>query len=152
MPTNQPKVRRLLFVGSNAGWRARSLCRSVEVPKQYWPRVVYIYSKYERTWWRLLQTKYPDECTTENIQRLFDPAVTVDLYQVVAENSEWPTNDHSIKTLANYLGFKWSDSHPSGAASIEWYDRYCGCYALAKARILEYNEDDCRAMRVLADA
>lgn len=116
------------------------------------PCVVYIYSKYERTWWRVLQRKYPDVCAAEDIERLFDPSVTVDLYEIVSESTEWPTNDHSIKTLAQYLGFEWRDPHPSGAASIEWYDRHCRGDASAKGRILEYNEDDCRAMRVLADA
>jgi predicted RecB family nuclease len=31
----------------------------------------------------------------------------------------WPTRDHSIKTLAKFLGFHWRDNNPSGAASIE---------------------------------
>jgi predicted RecB family nuclease len=31
--------------------------------------------------------------------------------------------DHSIKTLAKYLGFDWRDTHPSGAAAVEWFDR-----------------------------
>jgi predicted RecB family nuclease len=38
--------------------------------------------------------------------------------------TEWPTNDQSIKTLAKYLGFAWRDTNPSGAASIEWFDRW----------------------------
>jgi predicted RecB family nuclease len=25
---------------------------------------------------------------------------------------------------SKYLGFAWRDLHPSGAASIEWYDRW----------------------------
>ena len=28
------------------------------------------------------------------------------------------------KPSAKYLGFVWRDSHPSGAASIEWFDRW----------------------------
>ena len=65
----------------------------------------------------------------------------------------WPTNDQSIKTLAKYLGFEWRDTDPSGAESIEWYHRWVeGGDELVKQRILEYNEDDCRATRVLLDA
>ena len=68
-------------------------------------------------------------------------------------STEWPTWDHSIKTLAKHLGFQWRDTNPSGAASIEWYDRFAetGDRALLQ-RILDYNEDDCRAMVVLLDA
>jgi uncharacterized protein len=57
-----------------------------------------------------------------------------------------------VKTLAQYCGFEWRDENPSGAASIEWFHRYVteGDPAL-KQRILDYNEDDCRAMRVVLD-
>lgn len=117
------------------------------------PCVVYYYSKYERTIWRQLQTKYPGVCNSDDIEELFDPSNSVDLYfDVVKKATEWPTRDHSIKTLANYLGFSWRDSHPSGAASIEWFDRWVQTADLEiKQRILDYNEDDCIATRVLLD-
>jgi predicted RecB family nuclease len=115
--------------------------------------VIYYYSKYERTTYRKLQQRYPDICTPEDVERLFEPARAVDLYgDVVMQATEWPTHDHSIKTLAKYLGFTWRDSHPSGAASIEWFDRWCRERAPEiRQRILDYNEDDCRATRVLLD-
>ncbi len=41
----------------------------------------------------------------------------------------------------------------SGAASIEWYHRWVETGDSAtRQRILDYNEDDCVAMRVLLDA
>ncbi len=114
--------------------------------------IIYYYSKYERTIYRKLQAKYPDVCTADDIERLFDPARAIDLYfDVVFVATEWPTRDHSIKTLAKYLGFGWRDTHPSGAASIEWFDRWCRGDPAMKQRILDYNEDDCRATRVLLD-
>nr|VFK19446.1 MAG: RecB family nuclease, putative, TM0106 family [Candidatus Kentron sp. LFY] len=117
------------------------------------PCVVHYYSKYERTIWRKLQSKYPRVCSTEDIEDLFDPARSVDLYfDVVKKATEWPTKDHSIKTLATFLGFEWRDTHPSGAASIEWFDQWArsGDPSI-KGRILEYNEDDCIATRALLD-
>jgi predicted RecB family nuclease len=114
---------------------------------------IYYYSKYERTIYRKLQQKYPDVCTPEDVELLFEPARAVDLYgDVVLSATEWPTLDHSIKTLAKYLGFAWRDTHPSGAASIEWFDRWCReRNPEIRQRILDYNEDDCRATRVLLD-
>lgn len=114
---------------------------------------IYYYSKYERTIYRKLQQKYPDLCTLADIERLFDPRRAVDLYgDVVLKATEWPTRDHSIKTLAGYLGFTWRDNHPSGAASVEWFDRWCrDRNPVVRKRILAYNEDDCRATRVLLD-
>jgi predicted RecB family nuclease len=118
------------------------------------PCAIYYYSKYERTIYRKLQEKYPDVASAEEIEELFAPNHAVDLYtDVVRRATEWPTWDFSIKTLAKYLGFQWRDANPSGAASIEWFDRWVktGDRAI-RQRILDYNEDDCRATRVLLDA
>ncbi|HOD71932.1 MAG TPA: TM0106 family RecB-like putative nuclease [Deltaproteobacteria bacterium] len=117
------------------------------------PAAMYFYSKYERTWWRILQQRYPDIATAQQIEELFDPATAVDLYyDVVLSCTEWPTNDYSIKTLATYLGFNWRDKTPSGAESIEWYNRWVETGdPMLRSRILEYNEDDCIATRVLLD-
>ena len=113
----------------------------------------YYYSKYERTIYRKLQEKYPDVCKKEEIEAFFEFPRSVDLYfDVVLRATEWPTRDFSLKTLAVFLGFKWRDTHPSGAASIEWFDRWVREQnEEVKSRILEYNEDDCRATRVLLD-
>ena len=92
-------------------------------------------------------------CSVQDIETLFDPTRAVDLYfDVVLKATEWPTRDYSIKTLAKHLGFNWRDTHPSGAASIEWFHRWVETQDGAiKQRILDYNEDDCRATRILLD-
>lgn len=117
------------------------------------PCAIYYYSKYERTIYRKLQQKYPDVCSADDIEEMFDPAHAIDLYNdVVKKATEWPTWDHSIKTLAKFLGFDWRDTHPSGAASIEWFDRWVKTGdPQVRQRILDYNEDDCIATRVLLD-
>jgi len=114
---------------------------------------VYYYSKYERTIYRKLQTTYPDVCSAGDIEAIFSPERAVDLYfDVVLKATEWPTRDYSLKTLAKYLGFLWRDTHPSGAASIEWFHRWVESEdPTIKQRILDYNEDDCIATRVLLD-
>ena len=116
--------------------------------------VVVHYSKYERTEYRKLQGKYPNVATAEEIEALFKPPRALDLYlDIVKPGSEWPTMDFSIKSLAKCCGFSWRDSDPSGAASIEWFDRWVqNGDALQRQRLLEYNEDDCRAMRIVMDA
>lgn len=114
---------------------------------------VYYYSKYERTIYRKLRMKYPDVISEVDLEAIFKPPLAIDLYfDVVKKATEWPTHDHSIKTLAKYLGFGWRDTNPSGAASIEWYDRFIqNSSPENKQRILDYNEDDCRATRILLD-
>ncbi len=117
------------------------------------PCAIYYYSKYERTFWRKLREKYPRLATQEEIEEIFDPDTAIDLYNdVVKPHTEWPTRDHSIKTLAKFLKFKWRDVSPSGAESIEWYHSWVktGDDAIRR-RIVDYNEDDCVATRVLLD-
>jgi predicted RecB family nuclease len=117
------------------------------------PCAIYYYSKYERTIYRKLQAKYPDVCSVGDIEALFADTAAVDLlYDIVTKVTEWPTKDYSLKTLAKFLGFAWRDVHPSGAASIEWFDKWVQFGEPAvRNRILEYNEDDCRATRILLD-
>jgi len=117
------------------------------------PTAIYFYSKYERTIYRKLRAKYPHVCSEAEIEDLFALPTSVDLYSdVVLKATEWPTRDYSLKTLAKYLGFNWRDKHPSGAASIEWFNHWVtsGDESI-KQRILDYNEDDCRATRWLLD-
>jgi predicted RecB family nuclease len=117
------------------------------------PCAIYYYSPYERTFWRKLQEAYPHVAAKSKLDEMFESKDSVDLYlDVVRSKTEWPTRDFSIKTLAAHLGFKWRDTDPSGASSIEWYHRWVEKRDPAiRKRILEYNEDDCVAMRVLLD-
>ncbi len=114
---------------------------------------VYYYSSYERTAYKKLAGKYPAVCSIEDVATLFELPSMIDLYtDVVKKHTEWPTYNQSIKTLAVYLGFKWRDAHPSGAASIEWYHRWIESADLTiKQRILDYNEDDCLATGIVVD-
>jgi len=114
---------------------------------------IYYYSPYERSIWRRLQRRYPTVCSEAEVDALFRSEHMVDLYHdVVRPSTEWPTRDYSIKTLARYLGHEWRDKSPSGAESIEWFDRWCrNRDAALKQRILEYNEDDCLATAVVLD-
>ena len=121
------------------------------------PSAIYYYSKYERTIWHKLRDKYPSVCSEQDIDDLFSSKngfQSLDLYyDVVRKYGEFPTIDHSIKTLAKYFGFGWREEGASGASSIEKFDRWLeGKNPRLKEELLEYNEDDCRATRVLLDA
>lgn len=115
---------------------------------------VFYYSKFERTSYRSLQARYPDVCSTDEVEALFAPDRATDLYfDVVASSTEWPLGSYGIKPIAKHLGFAWRDADASGAASIAWYDEYLGSGDPAvRTRIVEYNADDCRATCVLLDA
>jgi predicted RecB family nuclease len=57
-----------------------------------------------------------------------------------------------LKALARTAGFTWRDENPSGEASMAWYEEASTPGGDgARRRILEYNEDDCRATRALRE-
>ena len=114
---------------------------------------LYFYSPYERTTLKRLASRFPDVAAQGDVEALFARNEALDLYHDLARSKmEWPTNDLSIKTLASFFDFSWRDTDPSGASSIQWYHEWAetGDSGL-RTRILEYNEDDCRAMRFLVD-
>jgi predicted RecB family nuclease len=67
---------------------------------------------------------------------------------LVVKYSDWPTYSYGIKQIAKLIGFAWRDPDLSGANSIAWYNEYLANPAneTALQRILDYNEDDYRAM------
>lgn len=113
---------------------------------------IYVYSAHEKAWWRRLQSRHADVCSIEEVEALFADRV-IDLYtDVVRPMTEWPTYDHSVKSIARFLGFEWRDANPSGAASIAWYADWVRTRDSAiRSRILQYNEGDCRALITVLD-
>ncbi len=131
-----------------------AFARAWTLMRQHEESLLVYYSKHERTKYRRLAERHPGICAVAEIDALFRLPRSLDLYHdLLRAHSVWPTTDYSIKTLAKYLRFAWRDSDPSGAASIEWFDQWVKSRDPAvKQRLLEYNEDDCRAMRVVLDA
>lgn len=113
---------------------------------------VYYYSAHEKTTYRKMQREYPDVISEEEVEGFFANPNVIDLYSVVLKQTDWPLPSYSIKELAVYLGFKWRDETPSGALSIQWFNEYLKTKdEKILTRILEYNEDDCKATMVLKD-
>lgn len=112
------------------------------------------YSAYEKTTWKQLAARYPDVVSVGEVDEVFQKPRGFDLYSgAIRPRTEWPTRDYSIKSIARWLGFTWRDSNPSGAASIEWFQGWLKSRDPADLqRILDYNEDDCRAMHVVLEA
>ncbi len=124
-----------------------------EFVQEYSDAFVYYYSHYERTTWKKLARRYPDVASEDDVIALYEQPRFVDLYNdVVRSKMIWPTHSLSIKPLAKSIGFQWRDTDPSGAASVQWFNDWVesGNVTIWN-RILQYNEDDCRAMRILAD-
>ena len=125
-----------------------------EYVQTYATAIVYYYSPYERTIWKQLARRFPEVAPEDEVTALFAEDRFVDLYtDIVRSRMIWPTTSLSLKVLATSLSFRWRDTDPSGAASIQWFHEWIESGDPAvRQRILDYNEDDCRATRVLLDA
>ncbi|HUZ41114.1 MAG TPA: TM0106 family RecB-like putative nuclease [Acidimicrobiales bacterium] len=86
--------------------------------------------------------------------RQLSPPVWIDLHDLakVQIQTEGPLG---LKQLAVAAGFKWRDVNPSGEASMLWYEVAAhdeeADAMVSRQRILDYNEDDCRATKRLRD-
>ncbi|MDX9913732.1 MAG: TM0106 family RecB-like putative nuclease [Candidatus Moranbacteria bacterium] len=114
---------------------------------------VYYYSHHEKTTYFKMQKKYPDVISPEELTGFFSNPNVIDLYtDIVSRHTDWPLGSYSIKEIAQYLGFSWRDKSPSGALSIQWFNQYLETQEPKDLqRILDYNEDDCKATMVLKD-
>jgi predicted RecB family nuclease len=86
--------------------------------------------------------------------RQLSPPAWIDLHDLAKEQIQ-TEGQLGLKQLAAAAGFHWRDVNPSGEASMLWYEvaiRGDGAEATtSRQRILDYNEDDCRATKSLRD-
>ena len=121
--------------------------------RQFWDFIAnsgdaafYVYSAKERSTLRKLMERYSldQEVFEQYVEKEFD------LYtDLVVKYSDWPTYSYGIKNIARQVGFSWRDADPGGANSIAWYNDYLSDPDNKQdvlQRILDYNEDDCKAM------
>lgn len=113
--------------------------------------VLYHYAEYERSHFRLLFKRYGgDEELFHEIEYSL-----VDLHRVIKKTVVLPLLKYTLKYIGRYLGFEWdAGDEASGANSILWYQQYLEDIEKNQAimeKIIKYNEDDCRATRVVKD-
>jgi predicted RecB family nuclease len=86
--------------------------------------------------------------------RELSPAAWIDLHDL-AKGQIQTEGPLGLKQLAVSAGFRWRDVNPSGEASMLWYEVATrgddAGAAISRQRILDYNEDDCRATKALRD-
>ncbi|WP_405134069.1 TM0106 family RecB-like putative nuclease [Nocardia sp. NBC_01388] len=93
--------------------------------------------------------------TEREIQKFVDGPQWVDMFQAVSEQFICP-NGKGLKKIAPVAGFSWRDPEAGGEASMSWYRLGVGYDGSEpdmsqRTRILEYNEDDVQATKVLRD-
>jgi predicted RecB family nuclease len=86
--------------------------------------------------------------------RQLSPPAWIDLHDLAKAQIQ-TAGQLGLKQLAASAGFQWRDVNPSGEASMLWYEVATrdddAEAAISRQRILDYNEDDCRATKSLRD-
>ncbi len=76
----------------------------------------------------------------------------IDLHLLIRETWILPIKNYSLKTVANWIGFKWQGKNVSGSKALFWWIQYNE--TLNKTflqKIIEYNKDDCLATLNIAN-
>ena len=104
---------------------------------------LYHYCEYEN---RVLK-----ELSNELKQQFNNEDKMIDIYEIFIKNIFTPLRHYSLKSIAKWLGFKWRIGL-DGRSSIQEYRRWLntGNRKHLEALLL-YNEDDCRATKVVKD-
>jgi len=112
--------------------------------------IIYHWSHYERTHMRKMCETY--KCKKE-IKELLENRM-IDLLKVATKGYAFPTYGNSIKDLAPWMGFHWRHKDVDAMESIAYYLEYVEDPVKNKAKlqkIIDYNEDDVIATRVVKD-
>jgi predicted RecB family nuclease len=114
------------------------------------PRLVH-YGSFETLFLRQMKKRYPTAGSTDLLSRLMESAVN--LLSIVYAQVYFPTYSNSLKDIAQYLGFSWSEPVASGLMALQWRRLWEHTREKAlKRRLLTYNAEDCAAAEVVAQA
>ncbi len=75
----------------------------------------------------------------------------IDLHLVIRGSWILPIRNYSLKTVANWMGFKWKQKNVSGSKALYWWIQYeTTLNDIFLKKIIKYNRDDCLATLKIA--
>ena len=79
-------------------------------------------------------------------------ANSTNILSIVSSHVYFPTTSNSLKEVAGLLGFHWTSTGASGLESIVWREQWEDARdEELKTKLLEYNRDDCLALRAVTE-
>jgi predicted RecB family nuclease len=136
------------FVAEEPGEERRAFLELLDFLESQDGATIYHYHHYERSALRQLGERHRvDPARVAGLlERLRD--LNRDLVQSVV----LPVYSYSLKAVAKSLGYRWRHPEASAAQSMVWYSSWLkGGDRRFLDWAVEYNEDDCRATRVLKE-
>lgn len=140
----------LVFVAKDLSHEKEMLFEFLDFIKKQKDYVIYHYHHYEKTHLDKMMTRYGVDEKIKNM--VFDHMI--DIYKIATSSVAFPTYGSGLKPVAKYLGFSWRHKNVNATESIALYLDYVADPSKNKDKlqlILDYNEDDCIATRVIKD-
>lgn len=144
------KEKYIPFVASDFNHEKDMLVEFLDFMKKQKDYVLYHYHHYERTHLDKMMTKYEIDEKTRRV--VFDHMI--DVHKIATDSIAFPTYGNGLKPVAKYLGFTWRHEGVDATESIALYLDYIANPKENEDKlklILDYNEDDCIATRVIKD-
>ena len=138
------------FTAKNTNLEKEMLLEFLDFLSDQEDYVIYHYHHYEKTHMSKMMDKYEIDNATQNL--LLDNLI--DIHKVATDSVVFPTYGNGLKQIAPYLGFSWRHKDVSATESISMYLEYVDNPEENKIKfqkIIDYNEDDCIATRVIKD-
>ncbi|MET0035983.1 MAG: TM0106 family RecB-like putative nuclease [Candidatus Thiodiazotropha lotti] len=106
------------------------------------------YGSFETTFFKRMCDRYGE--LPEDSPAAIAIASSINLLSVVYAQVYFPTYSNSLKEIANYLGFEWSDPVSSGLQSIVWRNQWESLNSPdLREKLITYNAEDCKALSVV---
>lgn len=110
------------------------------------------YGSYETVFLKRMKERYGG--VVENpvfLEQLI--AESVNILSVIYAQIYFPTYSNSLKEIAKYLGFQWSESDASGLRALIWRSEWeFSKDSSLKEKLVTYNAEDCEALERVASA
>lgn len=109
------------------------------------------FGSYETEFLKHMKARYYDEGSGDLVSRLITSSVNV--LSPLHAQVYFPTYSNSLKDIARYLGYRWSDANASGLHALMWRSEWeTSRDPNLKRKLITYNAEDCEAAQRVAEA
>jgi predicted RecB family nuclease len=115
------------------------------------PRLIH-YGSYETQFLRRMKARHSGASMNSG---LIDHLISssVNLLSFTYAQIYFPTYSNTLKDVARFLGFEWSERDPSGLRALMWRSEWESSRDSGiKRKLMTYNAEDCAAVQKVADS
>jgi uncharacterized protein len=138
------------FIAHKIEDEGKMFCDFMSFLKEHNNYVIYHWHNYEHWHMKRLAERH-------NLVEGADTSVLshmVDLHRMATKAFAFPTYTNGLKDIASFLGFKWRHGDINALDAIAYYLKYQtdpDGYREKIQAVIDYNEDDCRATKIIKD-